>query len=447
MDEVHVSGIINNFQTLIESFEIILDDYVAQYSEVDDGESFRLVDQDYEALQRKIKEEKPKITPIRRNVVNTLDAVDDIVSTSGRSKVSAYGASLEDHLSNMSRLIDDQQEKWGMYEVEHAQDTDDLQTVITKIHSMIAQYANGKQPTLDQYQAGGFAALAGQAFLEDMTDFAEQNRQYADVDRDALKLIQIFRKDQKEYDKRVAQKKAQEQQDRWAKAWVNGIFLAAGIVATIASAGAATPLVTVMFAGNTVLSISDLAGDVQSAVLNKDQVGVIEGALQDRLGKQSGSTVYSSLELATSVFGSGKAVTELADKGYLVHATSKLSVVDTYKTWHEIGGRSLGTRMAWGAVKDNVSVMGRSLGNIGRGKAFTEASAEHKFKTTFAVSKEYGKEAVKEKGKDYVNDQIDDVVTKPIAKSIPTLGGKAIFRAGVKGFEKHEDKILIDGDD
>ncbi|ARY92223.1 MULTISPECIES: T7SS effector LXG polymorphic toxin [Lacticaseibacillus] len=318
IDEVHVSGIINNLLTLIESFEIVLDDYVAEYPEVDGGESFRLADQDYEALQRKIKEEKPKITPIRRSVVNTLDAVDDIISTSGRSKVSVYGASLEDHLSNMNHLIDDQQEKWGMYEVEHAQDTDDLQTMITKIRSMIAQYANGKQPTLDQYQAGGFAALAGQAFLEDMNSLAEQNRQSANMDRGALKLIQIYRKDQRDYDKRVAQKKAQERQDRWSKVWMNGIFFLAGAAITIASAGTAMPLVVAMFAANTAMSLSDLAGDVQSARLNKDQAGPAKGFMQHFFGKKNGSMAYETVELATSVVGSGKAITNLADKGYLV---------------------------------------------------------------------------------------------------------------------------------
>ncbi|MDE3283911.1 hypothetical protein AUQ39_04825 [Lacticaseibacillus casei] len=438
IDEVHVSGIINSLLTLIESFEIVLDDYVAEYPEVDGGESFRLIDQDYEALQRKIKEEKPKITPIRRSVVNTLDAVDDIISTSGRSKVSAYGASLEDHLSNMNHLIDDQQEKWGMYEVEHAQDTDDLQTMITKIRSMIAQYANGKQPTLDQYQAGGFAALVGQAFLEDMNSLAEQNRQSANMDRGALKLIQIYRKDQRDYDKRIAQQKAQEQQDRWSKVWVNGFFLAVGAALTVATAGAATPLVVAMTAVSTGLSASDLVGNIKSAQLNKDQAGLAEGFMQQMLGKKNGSTVYGSIELVTSVLGSGAAVTKLADTGYLVHGASKISVLDTYKTWHESG---LGARMAWGAVKSNVGVMARSLGCIGKGKALTKAAAGHKFLTTGAISKVYGIETAKEVGKDAVNDKIDDAITDPVAKSIPTLGGKVIFRAGIKSFQKNEDKI------
>ncbi|UVH25005.1 hypothetical protein NJN40_04325 [Lacticaseibacillus paracasei] len=212
VDEVHVDGIISELVTLIERFETILDSYVAGYTSVDGDTVFRLVDQDYEALQKDIKAQQPKINPIRRNVVNALDAVDDIISTSGRSRVNTNGVSLEDHFNNMNGIIEDQQEKWGMYEVDHARDTDDLQTAIAKIRSMVNQYANGKQPSFDQYQAGGFDFLARQAFLGAMAGMAAQNRQDAILDRQIVQIIKG--KDRGWYDKRADELKIKEQRNR-----------------------------------------------------------------------------------------------------------------------------------------------------------------------------------------------------------------------------------------
>lgn len=457
VDEVHVDGIISELVTLIERFETILDGYVAGYTSVDGDTVFRLVDQDYEALQKNIKAQKPKINPIRRNVVNALDAVDDIVSTSGRKRVNTNGASLEDRFDNMNRIIEDQQEKWGMYEVDHARDTDDLQTAIAKIRSMVNQYTNGKQPSFDQYQAGGFDFLAGQAFLGAMAGMAAQNRQYANLDRQMLRMIQDYHQDQDDFNKKIAEQRANEQKDRWAKVWVNGLFLIAGVGLTILTAGAATPLVTAMFVANTVFSLSDLAGNIQSASLNEDHVGLFEELFQSGFGKQNGSIAYSSLELATSVFGSGKAVTELTDAQYFVHGASKLSVLSTYKEWNAVGknvGESgLGAHMAWGALKSNARVLKQSLISAGNGEVLpklTLDARQNALGTFGAAAKVYGKEAGKEFGKDYVNDKIDQSFTEPTVKEIPTLGGKVIFRSGVKAFTKNEDKIwskiILEGD-
>lgn len=101
--------------------------------------------------------------------------------------------------------------------------------------------------------------------------------------------------------------------------------------------------------------------------------------------------------------------------------------------------------MAVGAVKQNASVIKESLFSVADGHVLpklTEEAQENKWRTLGAFLKTYGKESGEEVAKDYLNDRIDESFTEPMAKEIPTLGGKIIFRSGVKAFDRNEDALL-----
>ncbi|KRK11225.1 hypothetical protein FD51_GL001181 [Lacticaseibacillus zeae DSM 20178 = KCTC 3804] len=202
-----------------------------------------------------------------------------------------------------------------------------------------------------------------------------------------------------------------------------------------------------MFGANTAFSALDLLGNIRSAQLNKDQAGPVEGLMQQALGKKKGSLVYGTVELATAVVGSGKAITSLADKGYLIQTASKESVVDAYRNWSAIDGRVTGLKMAGYTASSNIQMMLRPVSVSNNGHVLpqlTEVARESKWSAGLHGLGAYGEAGAEEFGKKYVNDKIDDEITDPVAKSFPTLGGKVIFRSGIKAFEKHGDNAFID---
>ncbi|TLF41888.1 hypothetical protein FEI15_01375 [Lacticaseibacillus zeae] len=202
-----------------------------------------------------------------------------------------------------------------------------------------------------------------------------------------------------------------------------------------------------MFGANTAFSALDLLGNIRSAQLNKDQAGPVEGLMQQALGKKKGSLVYGTVELATAVVGSGKAITSLADKGYLIQTASKESVVDAYRNWSAIDGRVTGLKMAGYTASSNIQMMLRPISAANNGHVLpqlTEFAKGKKMSTSLHVVGAYGEAGAEEFSKKYINDKIDDTIADPVAKSFPTFGDEVIFRAGIKAFEKHGEKALTD---
>ncbi|MGR3741778.1 hypothetical protein [Companilactobacillus sp. DQM5] len=325
INEVHISGIINELQTVITNYEEKLNILVGQYISVDQGDNFRIIDEDFTAHMHEIQTAKDKYADVVASALRTMNSVDDIVNTSSKSDLKTDGKHLSENLTKMHNYAKNEQKSWHEFEKTRANDMDAPRLAITSIERIVNQYAGGSTPSMEGYTSGGFDAVAGSDFLNMMGAISTENSTMKSASDDFSKYIKNALSDQASYRKKVKKmQKEQNQREGAASFWTDVFFIGVGAVITIASGGLAAPLALVAIGG--AFTLSDTYADFDKMMNGKNEGDNFAKEFFESVGKYSGvnkefsDNVYGATEFVASVGASGSSYKSLAKGGYFIQS-------------------------------------------------------------------------------------------------------------------------------
>lgn len=401
LQEVHINGMINGLLQAVDNLQQTLDFYVIGYPAVDqNGVVFKLIDDDLSKHQTEVANRSHDYHKIFASATKTMTKVEHIKATTGLAKVTKNSSAVIDNLATMKKLAFDQQTDWHRYESDHANDFASLDTLIGQLNSLVGQYAGGTVPTMADYQGGGFNLVAGEQYTNALASVSAMNQSRAAADKQARQSLSQIRTSQKQYEKAVAKQKkveAQKQKDAnrtagAASLFVDLSFIVVGGLLTLASGGAAVPLL--LLATAAAFDANTLYSDFDKARTGKNEgTNFIKSGSQIIFGENFGEYIYSTANIASGIIGSGGAYKELAERG-IVTSISKES-----KSLTTVLNKNIGKNIINGTIKSTQTMLPSRVTGI----TAKEASK--------VVTITYGKKSVTEIGEYQIKKEIIEPIS------------------------------------
>ncbi|WP_158697724.1 T7SS effector LXG polymorphic toxin [Latilactobacillus fuchuensis] len=427
LQEVHINGMINGLLQAVDNLQQTLDFYVIGYPAVDqNGVVFKLIDDDLAKHQTEVANRSRDYHKILTSATKTMTKVEHIKATSGLAKVTKNSSAVIDNLTTMKKLAFDQQTDWHRYDSDHANDFATLDTLIGQLNSLVGQYAGGTVPTMADYQGGGFNLVAGEQYTNALASVSAMNQSRAAADKQARQSLSQIRTSQKQYEKAVAKQKkieAQKQKDAnrtagAASLFVDLSFIVVGGLLTLASGGAAVPLL--LLATAAAFDANTLYSDFDKARTGKNEgTNFIKSNLQWILGQQIGEYTYETANIASGIIGSSGAYKELAEKGIVVNISRES------KIFTSVMNKNIGKNIVAGTIKSSQTIFPARISGV---------TAKEVSKV---VTVTYGKKSVTEFG-EY---QIKKEIIEPISN-----GTNEILRDGTYKVTGNEFISDVTGD-
>lgn len=239
--EVHMS-ILSGIMEAFQGFQTAIGTYWNGYQAQDGSESFKFIKEDFDNSQKKLAQAKATLSGYQGHLQGIVNSISDIVSV-GDAGGGALSRSF-DSLETMRKLAETTEDTWSSYE-NSSQGFDAIEDLLSRIKGMVGQYQNSVNVSRGRkYVSGSFFSSAGDflAAYQAVNSFCDQNAKAASAGWKELQ--QDYKTDVKR--EVAAEKKAQEEANRHKGFFevVLGVgALVVGVVAIIATAGAAAPLV------------------------------------------------------------------------------------------------------------------------------------------------------------------------------------------------------------
>jgi len=237
--EVHMT-LIQTLGLILYNYEAALDNYVIGYLGVDSDKSFQFVKEDLDDHERKLSSHRSDFTSFGSKLKAISDEAEDIISLSGAGSRSIVNVVSE--MDAMKKTVSNLKENWNNYDNSY-RGFNQVQDLITQTISLLNSTLS--VPRGYSYSPGSFRNLMSKNFVDALianANYAQNPANQKVFNANRNKILKNYKADQK----RMADIRKEANRHKGAWEVVFGVGAAViGVVAIVATAGAATPLVAV----------------------------------------------------------------------------------------------------------------------------------------------------------------------------------------------------------
>ena len=324
IQEVHIP-VIRSLQQLLTEFQVRLSVYAEGYYGIDSSYEAEIPQEILEEQQQALEKGREDFENLREEINSVISNVSDIVSVvqpSGLSLVLSYQL-MESRVKTLNSDI-------GDYEETHQNDTQNMDSMIESIRSILIAKTGSPAVSVTNYQAGSIAMLPAyqrlQMGYEASGDFVDQN-------------IDQYEAAMKKFEDKMNDKLADDRKAEGLKQLLAGIVSATvGTALILATAGTAAPIVffsaTVVGGTSTLYGLSNATEGMNNISLgfSGDGFTMAENPIRDTLFAGNPELYYNIGNASTMI-----SAMALPMSGILKGATG----VAKFKTIAVDGGRIL----------------------------------------------------------------------------------------------------------
>ena len=324
IQEVHIP-VIRSLQQLLTEFQVRLSVYAEGYYGIDSSYAAEIPQEILEEQQQALEKGREDFENLREEINSVISNVSDIVSVvqpSGLSLVLSYQL-MESRVKTLNSDI-------GDYEETHQNDTQNMDSMIESIRSILIAKTGSPAVSVTNYQAGSIAMLPAyqrlQMGYEASGDFVDQN-------------IDQYEAAMKKFEDKMNDKLADDRKAEGLKQLLAGIVSATvGTALILATAGTAAPIVffsaTVVGGTSTLYGLSNATEGMNNISLgfSGDGFTMAENPIRDTLFAGNPELYYNIGNASTMI-----SAMALPMSGILKGATG----VAKFKTIAVDGGRIL----------------------------------------------------------------------------------------------------------
>ena len=324
IQEVHIP-VIRSLQQLLTEFQVRLSVYAEGYYGIDSSYEAEIPQEILEEQQQALEKGREDFENLREEINSAISNVSDIVSVvqpSGLSLVLSYQL-MESRVKTLNSDI-------GDYEETHQNDTQNMDSMIESIRSILIAKTGSPAVSVTNYQAGSIAMLPAyqrlQMGYEASGDFVDQN-------------IDQYEAAMKKFEDKMNDKLADDRKAEGLKQLLAGIVSATvGTALILATAGTAAPIVffsaTVVGGTSTLYGLSNATEGMNNISLgfSGDGFTMAENPIRDTLFAGNPELYYNIGNASTMI-----SAMALPMSGILKGATG----VAKFKTIAVDGGRIL----------------------------------------------------------------------------------------------------------
>ena len=274
IQEVHIP-VIGSLQQLLTEFQVRLSVYAEGYYGIDSSYEAEIPQEILEEQQKALENGREDFENLREEINSVISSVSDIVSVvqpSGLSLVRSYQL-MESRVKTLNSDI-------GDYEETHQNDTQNMDSMLESIKSILIARTGSPAISVTNYQAGSIAMLPSyqslQTGYEASGNFVAQN------------MVQ-YEAAMKKFEDKMNDKLADDRKGEGLKQFLSGIVsVTMGTALIFATAGAATPIVlsaAVVGGTSTLYGLSNVTEGMNNISLgfSGDGFTVAENPIRDTL--------------------------------------------------------------------------------------------------------------------------------------------------------------------
>ena len=274
IQEVHIP-VIGSLQQLLTEFQVRLSVYAEGYYGIDSSYEAEIPQEILEEQQQVLEKGREDFENLREEINSIISNVSDIVSVvqpSGLSLVLSYQL-MESRVKTLNSDI-------GDYEETHQNDTQNMDSMLESIRSILIARTGSPAVSVTNYQAGSIAMLPAYQRLQ--MDY-EASGNYVDQN------IAQYEAAMKKFEDKMNDKLADDRKAEGLKQFLSGIVsVTVGTALIFATAGAATPIVlsaAVVGGTSTLYGLSNATEGMNNISLgfSGDGFAVAENPIRDTL--------------------------------------------------------------------------------------------------------------------------------------------------------------------
>ena len=229
IQEVHIP-VIESLQQLLTEFQVRLSVYAEGYYGIDSSYEAEIPQEILEEQQQVLENGREDFENLRKEINSVISSVSDIVSVvqpSGLSLVLSYQL-LESRVKTLNSDI-------GDYEETHQNDTQNMDSMLESIRSILIARTGSPAVSVTNYQAGSIAMLPSYQRLQ---------MEYEASGNYVAQNIAQYEAAMKKFEDKMNDKLADDRKAEGLKQFLSGIVsVTVGTALIFATAGAATPIV------------------------------------------------------------------------------------------------------------------------------------------------------------------------------------------------------------
>ena len=274
IQEVHIP-VIGSLQQLLTEFQVRLSVYAEGYYGIDSSYEAEIPQEILEEQQQVLENGREDFENLREEINSVISSVSDIVSVvqpSGLALVLSYQL-MESRVKTLNSDI-------GDYEETHQNDTQNMNSMLESIRSILIARTGSPAVSVTNYQAGSIAMLPAYQRLQ--MDY-EASGNYVDQN------IAQYEAAMKKFEDKMNDKLADDRKAEGLKQFLSGIVsVTVGTALIFATAGAATPIVlsaAVVGGTSTLYGLSNATEGMNNISLgfSGDGFAVAENPIRDTL--------------------------------------------------------------------------------------------------------------------------------------------------------------------
>lgn len=292
IQEVHIP-VIGSLQQLLTEFQVRLSVYAEGYYGIDSSYEAEIPQEILEEQQQVLENGREDFENLREEINSVISSVSDIVSVvqpSGLSLVLSYQL-MESRVKTLNSDI-------GDYEETHQNDTQNMDSMLESIRSILIARTGSPAISVTNYQAGSIAMLPSyqrlQIGCEASENFVDQN-------------MAQYQAAMKKFEDKMNDKLADDRKTEGLKQFLAGIVsVAVGTALIFATAGAATPIVlsaAVVGGTSTLYGLSNATEGMNNISLgfSGDGFTVAENPIRDTLFAGNPNLYYTVGNASTMI--------------------------------------------------------------------------------------------------------------------------------------------------
>ena len=336
IQEVHIP-VIESLQQLLTEFQVRLSVYAEGYYGIDSSYEAEIPQEILEEQQQVLENGREDFENLREEINSVISSVSDIVSVvqpSGLSLVLSYQL-LESRVKTLNSDI-------GDYEETHQNDTQNMDSMLESIRSILIARTGSPAVSVTNYQAGSIAMLPSYQRLQ---------MEYEASGNYVAQNIAQYEAAMKKFEDKMNDKLADDRKEEGLKQLLTGIIsVTVGTALIFATAGAATPIVlsaAVVGGTSTLYGLSNATEGMNNISLgfSGDGFTVAENPIRDTLFAGNPELYYTIGNASTMI-----SAMALPMSGILKGATGAAK----FKTIAVDGGRILIGNVAEDKVYDAI---------------------------------------------------------------------------------------------
>ncbi|MDR0898799.1 MAG: DNA/RNA non-specific endonuclease [Lactobacillaceae bacterium] len=340
--EVHLNGVIKSLDTLLETYKDAIGMYVSNYPQaIDQSNSidYKIVEEELDEHIKDINRFKTDYSNITSKIQNTINQVAGIVLPDGNLNLDID--ELNSSLDDLSKTISDLKNRWDTYEQnKYFENTNALlETIKSALKTSTHVNPQG-------YVKGSFGANNNQlvTYTKALNNYHKQNAKY-------------FKTNWKNINSQVKTYDKQKQEELNSVGW-SVLFLALAIVATVVTAGTATPLVAVGLALDVGFSANQVVNSTSKYLTGKTIDPISDSLHQIGFKTNDAVLITNIASMSTLIVGGGIGAYKIASK-----ATSAIKIARSADTTLSLTKASYQVILQT-PVKKAISTVGQTFSNI-----------------------------------------------------------------------------------